>query len=1416
MKKITLLFLILSIACLAIAQGLNSKNGIAIVNNEHQQMNIYQKNQDSIFPPFDNLQPTSQTIQPQRATQAAISKSVVITAGSLSTTLTNDELNTVTNLTITGAIDARDFKTMRDYMPILAILDISGADISAYTGTEGTYSTSNITYPVNEIPADAFYNYGTKLGKTSLVSISLPLSATSIGNYAFQNSILPSINITSNIKTIGNYAFYSCYNLTSVTIPSSVISMGNYAFSYCNSLTSLFIPSTVTSIGTNAFLGSSATLSVDVNNTNFSGQDGILFNKDKSTLIQCPVSKTGNYEIPSMVSTLKDYCFGMCNKLTSVTIPSTVTTINSSAFNNCSSLTSIYALATTPVNLASSSNVFYNVNKTACTLFVLSSSILLYSQSVQWKDFTNIVDKDLIFLVGTKSLNLTAISSITTVSLTINTSWSASSDQSWLTVSPGTGSGNATLTLTAEANQTSMTRSANVKILTSGGVSQTISINQKGQPKSISIAAGGLYLALSMNERKTITNLSVSGTIDARDFRILRDSLPLLSDLNLDAVTIQAYTGTEGTYSTSNIVYPANEIPADAFYNATTYTGKKSLISITMPLTASSIGNYAFENCSGLSGSFKIPSSVTNIGNYALSYCTGITEVIIPDAVTSIGTSAFFGCSGITGITIPNSVSSLGTAVFGNCINLTGITVHAENPVFSGLNGVLFNKNQSSLVEYPGGKIGSYSIPATVSSIAGSAFYFCTGLTTISIPGSVTTIGSYAFYYCTGLKSMTIPSTVLSIGTYAFGYCTGLSSINTNAKPLDLTTSPNVFYSINKSTSILNVPYNSKYLYQSANQWKDFMNIVENTQGFLLGTNNVTFDANTSNYNVSIDANIVWNAISDKTWLTVNPGSGNTNNSLILSAQANLTNATRIASVTVSAAGVVSQVITVTQNGLPKTTFVTAGSLASILTTDELNGISELTLTGTVDARDFKTLRDNMPVLSKLDLSGVMVTAYTGTEGTAGKTIITYPDNTIPDYAFSLPITYAGKTSLKSILFPNNITAIGYTAFENCSGLTGTLSIPSTVTSIGNYAFSYCTGFTGTINLPSMLNSIGDAAFLSCSGFTGQLTIPSSVTSIGASSFGICSGLTSVTIPASVLKIGDYAFRRCIGLISVESNNPNYLSFDGVLFDKNQSVLMHYPISKTGSYVIPSTVKTIAIGAFDNCILNSVTIPSSVTTIGGSAFYNCSNLTALSIGNSVTTIETYAFYFCSGLTSLSIPSSVKSIGSYAFYFCSGLVTLSIPASVTSIGSYAFCNCLGLNSIYTYSPVPVDLSLSNYVFNGVNKTTCTLNVPRNSKTAYQSANQWKDFLVMSEFDNTAVPVLLEGGIRIYPNPVIDVLRISGINGSATLKLIDVNGRVLFNRQVTNDEPVSVNSLPQGFYILKLSTTEGTVERKIIKR
>jgi hypothetical protein len=173
----------------------------------------------------------------------------------------------------------------------------------------------------------------------------------------------------------------------------------------------------------------------------------------------------------------------------------------------------------------------------------------------------------------------------------------------------------------------------------------------------------------------------------------------------------------------------------------------------------------------------------TNNGTITITGYTGPGgAVVIPDTingrpVTRIGDNAFYNKTSLTSITIPNSVTNIGNGAFFYCTGLSAITVDAFNPIYSSVDGVVFNKSQTVLILFPAGKAGSYTIPNSVTNIGNGAFYVCTSLTSLTIPNSVTSIGNFAFAYCTSLTSVTIGNSVTTIGDYAFAGCTGLASV---------------------------------------------------------------------------------------------------------------------------------------------------------------------------------------------------------------------------------------------------------------------------------------------------------------------------------------------------------------------------------------------------------------------------------------------------------------------------------------------------------------------------------------------------------------------------------------------------------------------------------------------------------------
>ena len=201
-------------------------------------------------------------------------------------------------------------------------------------------SLASVTIPdsVTSIGEQAFQ------GCESLTSVTIPDSVTSISSYTFAScTSLTSVTIPNSVTSIGEFAFRYCKSLTSVAIPNSVTSIGERAFSECTSLTSVTIPDSVTSIGVGAFASCTSLTGIWVaeGNSHYSSDaSGVLFSKDKTTLVQCPGTLAACM-IPDSVTSIVGYAFAGCTSLTNVTIPDSVTSIGSHAFSYCKSLTSV-------------------------------------------------------------------------------------------------------------------------------------------------------------------------------------------------------------------------------------------------------------------------------------------------------------------------------------------------------------------------------------------------------------------------------------------------------------------------------------------------------------------------------------------------------------------------------------------------------------------------------------------------------------------------------------------------------------------------------------------------------------------------------------------------------------------------------------------------------------------------------------------------------------------------------------------------------------------------------------------------------------------------------------------------------------------------------------------------------------------
>ena len=357
------------------------------------------------------------------------------------------------------------------------------------------------------------------------------------------------------------------------------------------------------------------------------------------------------------------------------------------------------------------------------------------------------------------------------------------------------------------------------------------------------------------------------------------------------------------------------------------------------------------------------------------------------------------------------------------------------------------------------------------------------------------------------------------------------------------------------------------------------------------------------------------------------------------------------------------------------------------------------------------------------------ITGYTGSNSlvTIPITLAGLPVVAISDWAFY-------SSSVTSVLISDGVTNIGDGAFFDCESLTN-IMVGSGVTNIGDWAFAFCPnlssiycrgnapnvagtnmfydssatlyylpGATGwgptfdgvtailwspTVPFAYTINS--DGVSLTITEYTGSdsvVTIPDNinflpVTGIGANPFYYSLGVNDVFIGSGINTINDFAFVNCQSLlaITVDTNNVDFRSLDGVLFNYNQTDLLVYPRARSGAYAIPDSVTTVGDFSFEfSEELTGITIPESVTNIGEGAFSSCASLTSVTIPQGITSITDSLFADCQKLSAIVIPSNVKVIADGAFYGCDSLTNVTIPEGVTKIGDSTFYSCNRLPAI----------------------------------------------------------------------------------------------------------------------------------------
>ncbi len=1202
-------------------------------------------------------------------------------------------------------------------------------------------SENNITFADANVKTVCVSHWDTN-GDNEL-SYAEAASVTSLSNYFQNNSEITSfveLQYFIGLSSIGYYAFYGCVGLTSIELPSFLTSLEDAAFCGCTGLTSIAIPNSVTYIRMSAFGGCTGLTSID---------------------------------IPNSVTTIGPKAFSQCSGLISIEIPTTVTSIGENPFVSCSSLEQI---------IVDYGNTVYDSRENCNALIKTNTNELI-------SGCKNTVIPNSVTTIGGNSF--TGCSGLTSMEIPNSVS----------TIGYGA--------FTDCRNMVSIVIPNSVISIEHAAFHYCSSLNSITIPESVtSINDWTFYGCISLtsvnigNSVTSIGNKAFYNCHNLASLTILVETPPTLGDdvfynvntsipIYVPCASLSAYQNASGWNEFTNYQDQCLNISfADAnvkalclanwdtggdgelsYDEAAAVTDLGEVFSENTEITSfeelqyftglTTISNYAFYNCSNLSGSLYIPSSVTTIGEGAFYGCNGFTSMtVLVEMPPLLGSNVFYNVNKTILVFVACGASSvyqnaLGWSEFTNiqeygscpitfadanvkaiCVanwdtngdgelsydeavavtdfgevfrENTEITSFEELQYFTGLTSIsnyaFYNCNNLS---------GSLYIPNSVTMIGSSAFDGCSGFTgDLVIPNSVTTIGDRAFSGCSGFTGdLIIPNSVTSIGNSAFYNCSGFTG------------------SLTIGNSVTTI---GDYAFSGCSGFT----------GSLTIGNSVTTIGDRA-----------FSGCSGFTGSLSIPNSVTTLGDYAFSSCRGFTGSLTIG----NSVTTIGNYAFYYCRGL--TGSLTIGNSVTTIGNYAFSGCSgftgNLTIPNSVNTIGERAFRYCSGFTGSLTIGNSVTTignyAFNGCCGFAGILTIGNSLITIGNYAFE---DCNGLTG--SLILPNSVTTIGHGAFGNCSGLTSVyftgdlaqwcgitfgndssnplyhahnlyidnqlvtdLVIPNSVTAIGNYAFSGCSGLTGSLTIPNSVTIIGERAFYGCSGLTGSLIIPNSMTTIGWGAFHGCSGFTgSLTIPNSVTAINGYTFYGCSGLTG-SLTIPNSVTSIG----ERAFFLCD---GFTGSLTLPNSVTTIGERAFQYCsgFTGDLVIPNSVTTIGNSAFSNCSGFTgSLTIGNSVTTIGNSAFYYCSGFTGgLTIGNSVTTIGNSAFYYCSGFTgSLTIPNSVSEIMSYAFCVCSSLTEIMMLGTTP--LSLGSSAFNSTNN--CPIYVPYESLNDYKTATNWSNY------------------------------------------------------------------------------------------
>ncbi len=589
------------------------------------------------------------------------------------------------------------------------------------------------------------------------------------------------------------------------------------------------------------------------------------------------------------------------------------------------------------------------------------------------------------------------------------------------------------------------------------------------------------------------------------------------------------------------------------------------------------------------SSPFYIPASLQavtvtggNIPYGAFSNCGNLTSINLGSEVVSIGKEAFANCTGLTTVAIPNSVTSIGPGAFKGCSGLTGVVFDSENAYFTyDTVGVIYDTNKTTLVCALPFISGSYTIPSTVTTVNGSAFYDCDGLTSITIPSSVTAIGSYGFYDCDGLTTITLPSSVTAIENYTFHGCTKLTKVSGGSGVTTVGDSAFRYCTSLKTFTQSNVVSIGSWAFQGCTSLAD-VKIFNSVTSIGYGA----FQDCTAIDRVRIQDLASWCGISFGN-VSANP----LRNGADLYLKGSLVTELEIPEGVTSISGRFDNCTSLKSVSIPASvtdlgSYFSGCTSLSAIWVDSGNTTYSSSSAGILYNADKTTLyRVPMAYYGSCNVpdtvTSIYSSAFDGCESVTGiwvgsantafssdsQGVLYNKDKT---YLISAPGSLTGDYTI-----PDSVTGIYTDAFNNAKGVTGLWAGESNTNyrsdsagvlyGKGYYAdtlFRVPTGFNGSYVIPEGIREIGQYAFYNCTNLQSVVIPQSVVYSISNYTFCNCTGLTSLTILNGSQKfyVDQYAFAGCTAIKDVYYAGTQYCwSHISYAIESATDVTVHYP-----------------------------------------------------------------------------------------------------------------------------------------------------------------------------------------------------------------------------------------------------------------